>query len=189
MDTIKLSRAGQIILVIVILLIIAIAIASIKFRKEENSEESRLSLLSKRWKKLIKQIEEEMESLHLTQEMQLMLEKQISRYLRLAIGLVSIAFIAVAGLFFRAGTDAASALVNTTGLFSLSFFGGSLLIVSKFVDPNTAIKAFGSWIRKMVYKKYNFDPAAISALQESITMKQGEANDISGDLGLLRQAP
>ncbi len=186
MDTIKLSRTGQIILVIIILLIIAIAIASIKFKKEENSDESRLSLLSKRWKKLIKEIEEEMESLHLTREMQIGLEKEISIYIRLAIGVVGIIFISVAGLFFNGGTDLATSLVNTTGLFSLFFFGSSLLIVSKFVDPNTAIKTFGGWIRKKVYKKYNFDPATISVLQESISLKQSEANEISEELGLLR---
>lgn len=182
METIKFSRTAQVILIIVIVLIIVLAITSSKSKRQDESGQKRLLILSEQWKELMKQIDDEIKSLQLTQKMQRKLEREVKMYMRFAIGVVSIVFLFFVTYFFRSGIDITTSIINTAGLFSFTFFGGSLWIVLKFVDPNTAIAAFGNWVRKKVYEKNNFDPFEAELIQKSLAVKQQEANEIRKEL-------
>lgn len=186
MDTIRFRRAEWLILIAVIILIIVIAIQAINAKKEANTSESKISILSKKWNRLVEQIKAEMKSLQLTHEMQLRLEQKIMTYL-ITIKIILVAvFSAMVALFYLNGTDIVTSLINAVGIFSTVFFGGSFLVLTKFIDPNTVIESFTKWVRKVVYKKYAFNPELIPALKESIERKKIEVNAIGS---ILQYAP
>lgn len=176
MDTIKLSRTGWIILVIVIVLIIALAIKSINSEKQDNSEENRFLKLSKRWQKLQEDIESEMKSLKLTQEMKLFLEKKINMLFIVSKGIFIIVFVTVASLFYWKGSDVITSLLSSAGVISFTLLTASFLFVNRFADANAMIEVGRKFIRKVIYRKYGFDPTLELTLQRSIDEKKMEVS-------------
>lgn len=181
MDTIKFNKTGWIILIIVIILIIAIAFHSTDNspKQAEEEQESRISKLTRKWNQLVQQIEEEIQNLNLTLEMQQALERKINRYLIAAKVIFFALFTSIVAVFYFNDVDLINGLINTVGIFSTIFFGGSLLILTKFADPNAVIESCINWVRKTVYKKYGFDPTLIPIIQESIATKKTEAEEIA----------
>jgi Na+/H+ antiporter NhaC len=195
METIRFKKSDWFIVAIIILLIIAIAIIAINASKKEDKDEAekqekekknRLTQFIERWQKLINQIKVEVKTLKLTQEMEAMLERKIANYLILAKVLFSVIFLILVAVFYTNGIDMATSILNTAGILSVFFFGGSLLIANRFTEPNVVVESFMRWIRKAVYKKYGYDPALIPALYESISLKEIEANKLSTQIEDIR---
>jgi hypothetical protein len=186
METIKFKKSDWIVVAIVIVLIIAIAIVAFSASKKEDESDTkekekknRLIRCIQRWQELIDQISIEIKTLKLTQEMEAMLERKITTYLILAKIAFVMVFIAVVGLFYSTGIDIVTAAINTTGILTIFFFGGSILFLTKFTDPNSVVESFVQWVRNTVYKKYGYDPALIPAIKESIVLKQNEVVELN----------
>jgi len=187
METIRFKKSDWFIVAIVILLIIAIAIIAINTSKKEDRNEAeeqekekknRLTRFIERWQQLIDQITLEVKTLKLTQEMEAMLERKIASYIILAKVLFCVIFLILVAVFYTNGIDIATSILNTAGILSVFFFGGSLLIANRFAEPNVVVESFMQWVRKSVYKRYGYDPALIPVLEESISLKQVEANQL-----------
>jgi hypothetical protein len=185
METIKFKKSDWIVVAIVIVLIIAIAIIAFNTSKkedrnetEEQEKKNRLTIFIQRWQKLIDQISIEIKTLKLTQEMEAMLERKIANYIIIAKIMFFMIFLILATLFYANGIDIATSILNTAGILSIFFFGGSLLIANRFTEPNVVVESFIQWVRKSVYKKYDYDPALIPVLEESINHKEIEATEI-----------
>jgi Flp pilus assembly protein TadB len=185
METIKFKKSDWIVVAIVIVLIIAIAIIAFNASKkedrnetEEQEKKNRLTIFIQRWQKLIDQISIEIKTLKLTQEMEAMLERKIANYIIIAKIMFFMIFLILATLFYANGIDIATSILNTAGILSIFFFGGSLLIANRFTEPNVVVESFIQWVRKSVYKKYDYDPALIPVLEESINLKEIEATEI-----------
>jgi Flp pilus assembly protein TadB len=185
METIKFKKSDWIVVAIVIVLIIAIAIIAFNASKkedrnetEEQEKKNRLTIFIQRWQKLIDQISIEIKTLKLTQEMEAMLERKIANYIIIAKIMFFMIFLILATLFYANGIDIATSILNTAGILSIFFFGGSLLIANRFTEPNVVVESFIQWVRKSVYKKYDYDPALIPVLEESINHKEIEATEI-----------
>jgi len=187
METIRFKKSDWFIVAIVILLIIAIAIIAINTRKKEGKNEAeeqekekknRLTRFVERWQQLIDQITLEVKTLRLTQEMEAMLERKIANYIILAKVLFSVIFLIMVAVFYANDIDIATSILNTAGILSVFFFGASLLMANRFTEPNIVVDSFMLWIRKSVYKKHGYDPALIPVLEESISLKQVEANQL-----------
>jgi hypothetical protein len=188
METIKFKKSDWFIVAIVILLIIAIAIIAINTSKKDDSDDAeeqqkerknRLSRFIQRWQELIDQISIEIKTLMLTKEMEAMLERKIANYIILAKVMFFMVFLILAVLFYTNGIDIATSILNTAGILSIFFFGGSLLIANRFTEPNIVVESFIQWVRKSVYKKYGYDPALIPILEESISLKESEAEKVN----------
>lgn len=187
METIRFKKSDWFIVAIVILLIIAIAIIAINARKKEDKSEAkeqekdkknRLTRFVERWQQLIDQITLEVKTLKLTQEMEAMLERKIANYIIFAKVLFSVIFLTLVAVFYANDIDIATSILNTAGILSVFFFGASLLIANRFAEPNIVVDSFMHWIRKSVYKKHGYDPGLIPVLEESISLKEVEANQL-----------
>lgn len=187
METIRFKKTDWFILAIVILLILAIAIIAVntsekedkgEARDQEEEKKNKFTQFIERWQQLISQITLEVKTLKLTQEMEAMLERKISNYIILAKVLISVIFLIMVAVFYTNGIDIATSILNTAGILSVFFFGGSLLIANRFAEPNIVVESFIKWVRKSVYKRYGYDPALIPVLKESIASKEGEADQL-----------
>lgn len=189
METIRFKKSDWFIVAIVILLIIAIAIIAFNTSKkedrnepEEQEKKNRLASFIQRWQKLIDQISIEIKTLKLTREMEAMLERKVANYIILAKVMFFMIFLILATLFYANGIDVATSILNTAGILSIFFFGGSLVIANRFTEPNVVVESFIQWVRKSVYKKYGYDPALIPILERSISLKEVEAEKVSAQI-------
>lgn len=195
METIKFKKSDWFIFAILVLLIFALVIIAINASKKEDRSEAekqekekrnRLSRFIQRWQELIDQITLEVKTLKLTLEMEALVERRISLYLIIAKIVFITIFILVVALFYITGSDVVTAAINTTGVLTIFFFGGSLIFLTKFTDPNSVVESFVKWVRRTVYKKYGYDPALIPALHQSISLKELEANKLNTQIEDIR---
>jgi hypothetical protein len=110
--------------------------------------------------------------------MEAMLERKVANYIILAKVMFFMIFLILATLFYANGIDVATSILNTAGILSIFFLGGSLVIANRFTEPNVVVESFIQWVRKSVYKKYDYDPGLIPVLEESIDLKEIEATEI-----------
>lgn len=192
METIRFKKSDWVIIAIVVLMIVTIAIMAINDSKKEDRDEikelekerkkNRLIRFIHRWSELIDQISMELKDLQLTKEMEAILERKIANYTKIAIGIFIMAFLAFAFLFYANGIDLVTSLLNTAGILSILFFGGSLLIANRFTEANAVLNSFIRWVRNTVYKKYNYDPRLIPVLEKSISLKELEAEKVNAQI-------
>lgn len=175
------------ILIIVIIAIVAIGIwafmsSSEETEKNEEKKETKLESLSNRLKAIQQQINDEIESLRLTTEMEQFLDKKIGRIFFFAKAI----FIAVVGgmfyLFIANGSDFLTALSNTTCIVGFILVAIPFLFLSKVLDVNTLIESARGKIKMWIYNKYGFNPAAISVLKESIEVKTIATNELKDEM-------
>jgi hypothetical protein len=170
---------------ILIIVIIAIAVgvwvfmfSSEESAKNEERKESKLESLSNRLKAIQQQINDEIESLRLTTEMEQFLDRKIGRIFLIA----KIIFMSVIGgifyLFIVTGSNFLTALSNTTCIVGVILVSVPFLFLSKVIEINTLIESVRSKIKMWIYNKYGFNPTAVSVLKESIEVKTTEANEL-----------
>jgi hypothetical protein len=176
METINFGKKTWLIVLLVVVMIIAIALALSKNTKQENPEEGKLASLLKRWRELSYQLEEEMRTLKLTQEMKLLVEKKVNQLINCAKAIFALAFTIVFAGFYWNSHEILSSLANTSFLFLFIPVAGTFLVATKFAEPNSIIKFVQARIRVWVYKKYGFDPSEEKLLQLTIDEKKSQAS-------------
>lgn len=164
------------ILIFVIIAIAAIGIwvfmsSSEETETSEEKKETKLESLSNRLKAIQQQINDEIESLRLTTEVEQYLDRKIGRIFLLAKTIFLILFSAVVYLFIYNGSDFLTALFNTLGIASFVAVAIPFLFLSKVLDINALINFIKIKIKGWIYGKYGYNPAMISILKESIEFK------------------
>lgn len=183
MEEIKFNKSDWFIIGIVLVLIICLVIWHINRSKPETPpQESRLDRLSRHLKELEERIQKAMESLRLTQEMKLFVEKKINRRFMLAKVLFVGIVISVMVFFYIGGSDVTTSILSGAGVLTFTFGAGSFLILSKFVDPNSFIEAGRELIRKWIYKKYGFDPSMERILVQNIIELKAQSEDVEKEI-------
>ncbi len=182
MRTIKLGKIGWIILAIAILCIILFVLTT--NNEKEQNKEGRLARLLKRWQELQREIQNEINDLRLTREMEALLEQKISRLLVIGKTIFIILFTIITYGFYLRGLDLATSLLTSAGIITFICCAVSFLKVSRFADANEMINAGRDFIKRIIYKKYKFAPARVQVLQRSIAIKKNEANELRAALNL-----
>ena len=164
------------ILIIVTIAIVAIGIWFVmsspeETEKNEEKKETKLESLSNRLKAIQQQINDEIESLRLTTEMEQYLDRKIGRIFLLAKTIFLVLFSVVVYSFIYNGSDFLTALFNTLGIASFVAVAMGLLFLSKVLDINALINFVKNKIKEWIYSKYGYNPAMISSLMESIKSK------------------
>lgn len=178
MNTIRLGKTGTIILVIVILFIILIAITEINKKDAQNKEDGKLARLLKRWQELQREIQSEMNDLRLTREMEGLLEQKINRMFLIGKTIFVLLFTMITVGFYLNGLDMIASLLSSAGTITFMFCAVSFITINRFADANEMISAGRDAIRRIIYKKYGFDPATVQVLQDSIAVKKNEADEL-----------
>lgn len=175
------KKSDWIILIIVIILIVAIGIWAFTSEEAKKSKSGRLQAITDKIDDIKKQIEEERQSLKLTNEMKAFVDKKINQWLWAVNG----AFAAIIGstyaAFFFTGNDWINSLFMTTGIVS-SMGIVSAVFVSKEINLTTLIKFAHNRVRSIVLKKYGYDPSLAANLQQSIASKEKELLDLNEQL-------
>lgn len=182
MRTIKLGKIGWLILAIAILCIILFVLTT--NNEKEQNKEGRFTRLLKRWQELQREIQDEINDLRLTREMEALLEQKISRLFLIGKTIFIILFTVISYGFYLRGLDLATSLLSSAGIITFICCAVSFLAVSRFVDANEMISAGRNFIKKIIYKKYGFNPTRVQVLQDSITVKKNEANELRVALNL-----
>lgn len=175
------------ILILVIIAIVAIGIWVVmsspeETEKNEEKKETKLESLSNRLKAIQQQINDEIESLRLTTEMEQFLKGKVARIFLLAKTIFLAIFLSTFYLFIHNGSDYLTALFNTTGIIGFIAFATSFLFLSRVLNVNTLIELVKNKIRMWIYDKYLYNPVAISLLKESIEVKTITANELKDEM-------
>lgn len=174
------------ILIIVIVTIVAIGIWAFMSSEEEDSHEekksTKLESISKRLKAIQQQINDEIESLRLTTEMEQYLDRKIGRIFLLAKTIFLVLFSGAVYLFIYNGSDFLTALFNTLGITSFLAVAMSFLFLSKVLDINALIYFVKSKIKGWIYNRYGYNPAMIGRLKESIESKAFVERELKNEM-------
>ncbi|MBK8291471.1 MAG: hypothetical protein IPK96_11610 [Flammeovirgaceae bacterium] len=150
MRTIKLGKIGWIILAIAILLHYSFVLTT--NNEKEQNKEGRLARLLKRWQELQREIQNEINDLRLTREMEALLEQKISRLLVIGKTIFIILFTIITYGFYLRGLDLATSLLTSAGIITFICCAVSFLKVSRFADANEMINAGRDFIKRIIYK-------------------------------------
>ncbi len=161
------------VLIMIIIVIVAIGIwASMSLTSEPEMHQekgaTKLESLTNRLRAIQRKINDEIESLRLTTEMEQFLGKKIGRTFFLAKTVFLIVFACVVGSFVYSGSDFLTALFNTIGIAGFIAVAIPFLFLSKILDPNSLIDLVKTKIRELIYSKYGHNPAMIATLTDSI---------------------
>lgn len=182
MRKIKLGKIGWIILAIVIVCIILFVLTA--NNEKEQNKEGKLARLLKQWQELQREIQYEMNELRLTREMEALLEQKIGRLFLIGKTIFITLFTTLTYSYYISGLDLATSLLSSAGIIAFICCAVSFLTIGKFADANEMVNAGRDFIRRMIYKKYKFNPARVQVLQESIGVKKNEANELRAVLNI-----
>lgn len=176
------KRLDILVLILIVLILIGIAIWSNDQQsegQEEKPSETRQSYLQRiqvKIQQIESDIKSEAETLHLTAEMEDFLEKKVKFYsILLKIAIAVVVFGIFCSLYFTGETLLAS-IFTTAGICSVGLAAIPFLFMSRVLDINTVMQASKKWVRKVIYKKFNYDPQVAKDLRSSISLKTEEVN-------------
>src|SRR5262245_41233573 len=153
------KKADWFILIVVIAIIVAIGIWAFMSsseeleKKDEEAKKTKLESLNDRLKAIQQKIDDEIETLRLTAEMEQFLHRKIGRIFLFVKAVFLLLFSGTVYLFIYNGSDILAALFNTLAIASFIAIAIPFLFLTKFLDANALITTIREKIREWIYIK------------------------------------
>jgi len=186
------KRNDIIALVLILVVVLGIIIAIWLSEDEEKPEATEhtkpkppsfFTRVSDRLKKIDNEITIELQTLTKTEEMRVFVDKKVSTiitWLKVVSGLL---LLSIFGYFLKqSGYQIIESIINTAGLLALSVPVLTFFFYSKILTVEKIVTAPLNWVKRAVYKKYGYNPAALNDLRESISRKQETASVLREEL-------